>query len=95
MDLETIKRINRDALRTAQEASGSENRGKTLLNNDVVVYALAGVVAVAVYFLLQYYSPAVVTVTVNGEKKFDQVRAIIIAVIAGLAVVLLQSLLKK
>ena len=84
MDLETIKRINRDALRAAQEANG----GYKIDNNQMMMYGIAIAVAVAVYFLLQNYQPGFVMSTVNGQKQFDMTRAAITAVVAGLVVIL-------
>ena len=88
MDLETIKRINRDALRSAQEAEG-ESVGPVQVNNQqLIMYAVAVAVAVAAYFLLQNYKPDFVMSTENDQKKFDQTRAIIASVVAGLVVIL-------
>ena len=85
MDLETIKRINRDALRAAQEAEGGSMK---IDNNQMMMYAVAVAVAVAVYFLLQNYQPEFVMSTVNGQKQFDMTRAVIASVVAGLVVIL-------
>ena len=90
--METIKRINRDALRAAQEAESSSGcKG----SNQLVVYLIAVGVAVATYLLLKQYQPNFVKVTENGVSKYDDKRAIIAAVIAGLLVLLLNQLLYK
>ena len=79
MDLETIKRINRDALRSAQSATGSAVSNQQLIS----VAVLAGI-AVAVYFALQSYQPEIVmSVGPSGEKQFDQTRALVLSAVAG------------
>ncbi len=83
MDLETIKRINRDALRAAQESEGEKGEQQ----NQLVMYAIAVGLAVATYFLLQYFQLDFVMSTSDGEKKFDQNRAIIASVVVGLLVI--------
>ena len=87
MDLETIKRINRDALRAAQESEGVVP-DEGVDNRQMIMYAVAVGVAVLAYFLLQNYKPDFVMSTSNGQKEFDQTRAIIASVIAGLLVIL-------
>jgi hypothetical protein len=88
MDLETIKRINRDALRAAQESVGFSSYSGDVDNQQMIMYAVAVGVAVLIYFLLQNYKPDLVMSTSNGKKQFDQTRAIISAVVAGLLVIL-------
>lgn len=89
--METIKRINRDALRAAQEAEAASNGCKG--SNQLVIYLIAAGVAAATYFLLKQYQPKFVQVTENGVSKYDEKRAIIAAVIAGLLVLLLKQLM--
>lgn len=93
MDPETIKRINRDALRAAQEAEGeySEN----VDNQQLMMYAVAVGVAIVAYLLMQHYKPNFVMATVNGQKQFDQTRAVIASVVVGLLVILGYHLFKQ
>ena len=65
MDLETIKRINREALRAAQESEGGQ-----IDNKQIMTYAVAIAAAVLVYFLLQNYKPEFVMSTKDGVKDF-------------------------
>ena len=91
MDLETIKRINREALEAAKASNGSYSGsafGLSLDNTHLMVYALAAVVAGVCYYLLQQYQPELVTRVENGMRVFDQTRAIVASVVAGLLVVL-------
>jgi len=88
MDLETIKRINRDALRAAQEAEGESSYSEKIDNRQMIMYAVAVGAAVLAYFLLQNYKPNFVMSTTNGQKQFDQTRAIIAAVVVGLLMIL-------
>jgi len=64
-------------------------------NHHLLMYAVAAVVAVAVYFLLKCYKPEFVLAKKNGEKHVDEVRAIISAVVAGLLVVLVYHLVDR
>lgn len=93
MDMETIKRINREALRAAQEAEAA-SKG-CMGSNQMVVYLIAAGVAAATYLLLKQYQPKFVQVTENGVSKYDEKRAVIAAVIAGLLVLLLNQVLYK
>jgi zinc transporter ZupT len=86
MDLETIKRINRDALRAAQESEAGESG--QIDNKQIMTYAVAVAAAALVYFLLQTYKPEFVLSTKDGVKTFDQMRAILSALAAGLLVIL-------
>ena len=95
MDLETIKRINRDALRAAQESEGESVFSEKIDNKQMIMYVVAVAVATAVYFLLQNYKPDIVMSTSNGQKNFDQTKAIIASVIAGLLVILCYHLFMK
>ncbi|KKL59416.1 hypothetical protein LCGC14_2215570 [marine sediment metagenome] len=95
MDLETIKRINRDALRAAQESEGETSEFGKLDNQQLIMYAVAVAIAVGAYFLLQNYKPDFVMSTENGQKKFDQTRAIIASVVVGLVVILCYHFLYK
>ena len=91
MDIETIKRINRDALRAAQESEGSEN----IDNKQMIVYAVAIGVAVLTYYLLHQYKPSIVMSTKDNVKQLDQTRVIIASVVAGLLVLLVSHYMKK
>ena len=91
--METIKRINRDALRAAQEAEGYSSGGLDLGvvrldNQSLLMYAVAVGAAVLTYYLLQMYSPELVTSVQDGERRFDQTRAALVSVAVGLLVVL-------
>ena len=87
--METIRRINRDALRAAQEAEGSYGGSYGLGgNNQLLTYAVAVGVAALAYFLLQQYKPDFVLSTKNGVKQFDMTRAVIASVVAGLLTLL-------
>lgn len=91
MDLETIKRINREALEAAKAANGHHSDsllGLSLDNTSLLVYGVAVLVGVVAYYLLHRYQPMVVTRVENGLRVFDQTRAIIASVVAGLLVVL-------
>ena len=95
MDLETIKRINRDALRAAQESEEGSEYSEKVDNQQMIMYAVAAGVAVVAYFLLQNRKPDFVMSTIDGQKQFDQMRAIIASVIAGLLVILGYNIIKK
>lgn len=91
MDVETIKRINRDALRAAQEAESSVS----LDNRQLMKYAVAVAIAVLAYYLMQHYQPDFVMVVKNGRREFDQMRAVVGAVVVGLLVLLGFHLVQK
>jgi len=93
MDIESIKRINREALRAAQAAEGSSY--EKVDNQQMMMYAVAVAVAALAYFVMQKYKPEFVMSTVDGVKQFDQMRAAIASVIAGLLVILGHHLLRK
>lgn len=100
MDMETIKRINRDALKAAQEAQGHSSGGLDLGflhldNQSLLMYAVAVGAAVLTYYLLQMYSPELVTSVHNGERHFDQTRAALVSVAVGLLVVLGHHLMNQ
>ena len=94
MDLETIKRINRDALRAAKEAQGESMSifSEKIDNQMFLMYVLAVVVGFLAYYLLQRYSPAIVMYTENGQKVFDKTKAVIVSVIVSLILVVLYHL---
>ena len=84
MDMETIKRINRDALRAAKEAQGEQEGYSDLnLSNKLFKYSMAVVAAVVTYFLLKQYQPNIVKVTENGVLVYDDKRAILFAAVVG------------
>lgn len=95
MDLETIKRINRDALRAAQDAAG-ESGGATGMDTQTTMYIVAIIVAIAAYFILKQMQPEFVMSTSgdNGAKKFDETRAIIASIVAGLIVILIYNMMQ-
>ncbi len=101
MDLETIRRINRDALRAAKEAAGetegeTEGAAGTGLSTQTTMYIVAIIVAIATYFLLKNVQPEFVMSTSgdNGIKKFDETRAIIASIVAGLIVILIYNMMQ-
>lgn len=90
--METIKRINREALSAAQSSTGMSSKGSYRSygsdNTQMYVYLGALAAAVASYFLLQNYQPNfVMTTDGNGMKMFDQTRAMILSAVVGLVVV--------
>lgn len=95
MDLETIKRINRDALRAAQESEGQSLESEKIDNQQMMMYAVAVGVAALAYFLMHHYQPDFVLSTKDGQKQFDQTRAVIASVVVGLLVILAYHFLYK
>jgi hypothetical protein len=53
MDIESIKRINREALRAAQAAEGGSY--EKVDNQQMMMYAVAVAVAALAYFVMQKY----------------------------------------
>jgi len=94
MDNETIKRINRDALRAAQEAEAS-SKSNGVDSRQLMVYLGAVAVAAVVYYLLRQYQPEFVKVKDNGVSKYDDKRSILAAIVAGLLVVLGNHLMRN
>lgn len=80
--METIKRINREALREAQEALDAESN-----NNRFMVVGLAVLVGLAVYYLVKNSKvELVMKVDEHGIKIVDNRRAALMGVLAGLLV---------
>ena len=94
--METIKRINRDALKAAQEAAGETGSEYGGNNNQMIMYLVAIAVAIGGYFLLKNYQPEFVMSVSgdNGTKQFDETRAMIASAIAGLVVILVYNLMQ-
>lgn len=92
MDLETIKRINREALRAAQEAEANGGSSELFGNQQMMSYGVALAIAALTYFLLYSFKPKFVMSMKEGVETFDQMRAILSAVAAGLLVILAYQL---
>jgi len=96
---EQARRLVQNAVAQAKSAQGrSVDLFGAHLNADnhhLLMYAVAAVVAVAVYFLLKCYKPEFVLAKKNGEKHVDEMRAVISAVVAGLLVVLVYHLVDR
>jgi len=88
MDLETIKRINRDALRAAQEQGSGSSAPSNINNQQMIMYFVALACAVAFYFILQSWRPNFVMSGEDSNRQFDHGRAVIASIIVGLLVVL-------
>ncbi len=95
MELETIKKINREALRRAQENEGGYSDFGQANNQQLIMYAVAVAIAVGTYFLLQNYKPDFVMSTVDGQKQFDQTRTLIASAVAGLLAIMGYQFLYK
>ena len=87
MDLETIKRINRDALRVAKESSG-EKAPENAIDNQMTAYIVAILFTIGTYVLLRNIQPEfVMSVSrVDGSKVFDDFKAIIASILVGIIV---------
>jgi ABC-type uncharacterized transport system fused permease/ATPase subunit len=77
------KEMNHQIIQTALAEAKRHN-----LNMQLMMYLCALVVALITFCVLKKWMPAFVTMMDNGEKKFAQMRAILISVIVGLLVVL-------
>jgi hypothetical protein len=86
MNMETIRRINREALDEARKSVGMEPEQSS--DNQMLVYAAAVVVGLLVYYLLHTYSPSFVMVTKDNVQTFDMLRAGLLSGASALAVVL-------
>lgn len=93
MNLEDIKRINREAL---ESAKGSVGEVDYTDNTHLMVYAGAVAVAVGVYYvLMNKYTPSLVTTTTNGVETVDRNRVLAASLLAGLLVVVGYKLYTK
>jgi len=54
----------------------------------VTMYLAALVVAIGMYYVLRHYKINLVMTTTNGTKTFDETRAVVISVMAGILVLL-------
>ena len=99
MSPEKARELVQSALQQAKSAHGrSVDLFGSHLNADnhhLLMYAVAAVVAVAVYFLLKCYKPQFVLSKKNGDHKVDELRAVISSVVAGLLVVLVYHLVDR
>lgn len=99
MDMETIKRINKEALETAKKSLGSHSGNNEMVLDPMccAVYVIAVIISVSSYFILQNVKPTFLMkkVEVNNEQQmeFDVLKAIILSIILGLLVLLSHQLL--
>lgn len=99
MDESQIKRINREALRKAEAAEGgSPSPGGSpmeISNKQIINLSVASAVGLLTYYLLYKYEPNFSMSTVEGQRKFDKGRAIIIASIVALCTLLVMQMFYK
>lgn len=86
MDLDAIKKINRDALRAAKESQNGEDYTD---KQHMYMYLAAAVAAALAFYGAQRYEFSYAMVEKNGRKEFDRTRGLIIAAIVALLVFLL------
>jgi len=78
MDIDTIKRINREALRQAQDAEKQQS---------LTCYLVAALIGVAAYFAIRYYKPGfILSKDAAGQPQIDQVKLVLAAVGCALVV---------
>jgi len=87
MNLEDIKRINREALNEAKGSSASTEMDYTDNRHLMLYGAGVAVAAVAYYLLMNKYTPELLMTTVNGVKQVDRNRVIAASVLAGVVAV--------
>ncbi len=81
MDMNTIKRINREALRQAQAAETQQS---------LVSYLVAALIGVAAYFILRYYKPGfILSKDAAGQPIVDQLKLVLASVAVALVVLIL------
>lgn len=93
MDLETIQKINRDALKAAKDA---QDGGEDYMDKKhIYMYLAAAVGGVLSYYLFQRYEFRYAMVEKDGKKVFDQTRGVIFAVVVALLVLLAAQMYYK
>jgi len=93
MDMETIKRINRDALRAAQEAEAGAV--SLVSSKHAPGYILAVVMSIVAYFALRQYQPDFVKSSQNGALVYDDKRSIGFAVLLGVLILIANYLINQ
>lgn len=90
--METIKRINREALEQAKKALG-QTEAELENPHELTMYLFAVLLGVATFFALKYWEPAfVMTQDDAGTMVFNQTRAIILSILVGLLLVVVYML---
>ena len=90
MDIDTIKRINREALEAAKKA-----QNKYTDENHMMMYVLSVLAGIVSYFFMQKYQPSFLMTNTNGGGvlEFNKTRGVIASVIVGLVFLLLYNML--
>jgi len=86
MDMETIRKINRSALRAARESLNSSNMNmkNDMDMNNVLIALVSGAV---IYWLLTTYKPQfVMTKSMDNQQHVDNMRLWFITAVAALVV---------
>lgn len=93
MDLETIQKINRDALKAAKDA---QDGGEDYMDKKhMYMYLAAAVAGALAYYLFQHYDFRYVMVEKDGKKVFDKTRGVVFSVIVALLVLLAMQMYYK
>lgn len=93
MDLETIQKINRDALKAAKDA---QNGGEDYTDKKhMYMYLAAAVAGATAYYLFQRYEFRYAMVEKDGKKVFDKTRGVVFAVVVALLVLLAMQMYYK
>lgn len=99
MDLETIKRINRDALRAAKQAAGEAESevSEFFGSSQTTMYIVALAVAVGVFFFMRYmqFDFVMKDGPAPGNRVFDNVKGGLISVLVGLGVLVAYSMMNN
>jgi hypothetical protein len=92
MDEDLARKLVFDSINQARAEKGLPPLNSQNDNNQMFMFLLAVVVAVASYFLLNHFKPGFVTVDSKGKKQFDQARGVVASLVAGLLVLLVYYL---
>lgn len=79
--MDTIKRINREALRQAKDSEKSQHH--------LTCYLVAAVLALVTYFALRYYKPGfVLSRGIAGQPQVDQLKLVLASLAVALLIIL-------